>query len=198
MPVMVDMEVWARKWFFWAKFNTEKIGLITKYILSNVNGLSSAIFRNDIKLGQFCEETSKNVTKLDYPFPKFDIKYVPKTELFNGKTKKQIAENLMKLVNKFGFIFVSLYYDPLNSGLFRCNVPEKDRDITATYHYVAVAGVKYDKTSDSYYALIHNSWGGSSYNQIEIKDGYIECNMSNAMFVLEAKQEGALNLNFLQ
>jgi len=93
----------------------------------------------------------------------------------------------MKIIDKYGFVFSSLYYDPLKANLFNCRVPEADRDATWTYHYVAVAGVKYDADMDDYSAIIHNSWGESSYNYIKIFDGYMDCNMANAMFVLEPK-----------
>ena len=94
----------------------------------------------------------------------------------------------MKIINKYGLIFASVYYDPVESHLFNCNVEPSLRDITRTYHYIALAGVELKKGfegEDLYWALIHNSWGGVDYHRVRIHDIYIDCNTANALFVLE-------------
>jgi len=144
-----------------------------------------AINKNSIKLGQYCEDVTNNVRRSEFPFPEFNVKLLPR-EIFTSKTKSEIALTIMKAVEKYGFILASVYYKPDGSGsLFSCKTPVEERNHTVTQHYIAIAGVKYNSAAGAYSALIHNSWGGSSYYSTEIMDNYIDCNLLNAMFVLE-------------
>ena len=56
-----------------------------------------------------------------------------------------------------------------------------------TYHYVALAGVEYEQSTDDYYILFQNSWGEPDYRKIKIYDNYVGCNALNAMLVIEPK-----------
>ena len=171
---------------FWAMHNNEKIGIFDD-VFNKLPEFNDTIRNYGVKLGKFCDLIQQKVKKIEDPliaFPNFTVKYVSKA-LFNGLNRKQMAESLMKLVLKYGFVFISLFYD--TGSLFDCGVFDYDRDSMETYHYVALAGVDYEKETDDYYALIQNSWGEPNHRRIKIYDGYVGCNALNAMMVLEPK-----------
>ena len=171
---------------FWAKHNTDKIGIFDD-VLSKLPEFNDTIHNYGIRLGKFCDEIHQKVKKIQdplIPFPGFNIKFVSKA-LFNGLNKKQMAESLMKLVLKYGYVFISLYYD--TGSFFDCGVFDWNRDSMETYHYVALAGVEYEQSTDDYYILFQNSWGEPDYRKIKIYDNYVGCNALNAMLVIEPK-----------
>jgi len=173
---------------FWAKYNREKIGYEAG-IFSKVKDFHKSIQDYEIKLGRYCNDVTKNVGKIQgdfIAFPDYRIKYINKEVFFKGMNASQIADTIMKIVNKYGFIFASAYAP--HHDYFSCKVPDNLKDTLFTHHYITIAGIK--KSTDvsganRYYALIHNSWGGSSFDIAPIEDGYVSCNLLNGMFVLD-------------
>jgi len=157
---------------------------------NKVEGLRESINNYDLKTGKYCDKATQAVGKLEgkfVPFPEFDIKNINKTRIFGGLNKEQVAVTIMKLINKYGYLFASAYAP--DRGYFHCVVPDNMKDSLFTHHYVNIAGVKKvtDGNTTDYYALIHNSWGGSSYGEAPIEDGYVSCNLLNGLFVIEPK-----------
>jgi len=171
---------------FWAQHNKEKIGIFDD-ILDKIPNFNTSVYNYEIRLGGYCDEITQKVKKIDdplIPFPDFNIKYVPK-ELFQNQTKKEIAERLMRLVLKYGFVFISLYYD--SGSFFECVVLDQNKDSMETYHYVALTGVEHIQETDEYNILIQNSWGETDYRRAQIIDNYVICNALNAIMVIEPK-----------
>ena len=111
----------------------------------------------EINLGKYCDEITNSVKHFVaplMPFPIFSLKYLD-NELFLNKNANEIAETLIKIIIKYGFIFASAYND--SHQMFDCQVSENLKKSMQTLHYVALAGVKYSE--NKYYVLIHNSWG---------------------------------------